>query len=250
MGIDAAAFRELARSPRIEAAAAELKAQAGGRAILLGVDRLDYTKGLPRRLTAFASLLERDESLRDRVRLIQVAVPSREAVADYQAYRREVEEAVGRINGLYGTLSSVPVHYLYQSVSLEELVALYRAADAAPFTPARLVEIEGPAVGDPASTLARWARFTSMPAVFIGDGAVMYADQIVAANPAARVLPPPLIAGALGRLAIARHAESTEPAGVRPLYVRRPDAEIARDLARDGKHGSPSGAAETPERRC
>ena len=132
----------------------------------------------------------------------------------------------------------------------EVFTALYRAADAAPFTPARLVEIEGPAVGDPAATLARWAeRFGSIPAVFIGEGAVMYASQIVAANPAAHVLPPPLIAGALGRLAIARHAESTEPAGVRPLYVRRPDAEIARDLARDDRNGSPR-AADTPERRC
>jgi tRNA threonylcarbamoyladenosine biosynthesis protein TsaB len=112
----------------------------------------------------------------------------------------------------------------------EVFTALYRVDDAAPFTPARLAEIEGPAVGDPASTLARWAaRLGTMPAVFIGDGAVMYIGPIEAANPAARVLPPPLIAGALGRLAIARLAESTEPAGLRPLYVRRPDAELARE---------------------
>ena len=111
----------------------------------------------------------------------------------------------------------------------EVFTALYRVDDAAPFTPARLAEIEGPAVGDPASTLARWARLGTMPAVFIGDGAVMYTGPIEAANAAARVLPPPLIAGALGRLAIARLAESTEPAGLRPLYVRRPDAELARE---------------------
>jgi tRNA A37 threonylcarbamoyladenosine modification protein TsaB len=132
----------------------------------------------------------------------------------------------------------------------EVFTAMYRAADAAPFTPARLVEIEGPAAGDPASTLARWARFSHMPDVFIGDGAVLYAEQILAANPAARVLPPPLIAGALGRLAIARRAEATDPAGVRPLYVRRPDAEIARDLASDDKTSSPVDAADTPEGRC
>jgi tRNA threonylcarbamoyladenosine biosynthesis protein TsaB len=127
----------------------------------------------------------------------------------------------------------------------EVFTALYRAADAAPFTPARLVEIEGPAVGDPAATLARWAaRLTGMPLVFIGDGAVMYAEQILGANPAARVLPPPLIAGALGRLAIARRAASTEPAGVRPLYVRRPYAEVDRDerpCAADGATDTPEG---------
>jgi tRNA threonylcarbamoyladenosine biosynthesis protein TsaB len=165
-----------------------------------------------------------------------VAVPALEALAH-----------VGSLDVAPGTL----VASWMDAHRHDVFTAVYRAADAAPFTPARLVEIEGPAVGDPASTLARWAaRFSSMPAVFIGDGAVMYAGQIVAANPTARVLPPPLIAGALGRIALARHAESTEPAGVRPLYVRRPDAEIARDLARDVKHCSPSGAADTPEGRC
>jgi len=134
-------------------------------------------------------------------------------------------EAIGHLAAA-GALPGTLVAAWMDAHRHEVFTAVYRAADAAPFTPARLVEIEGPAVGDPVSTLARWAaRFSSAPAVFIGDGAVMYADQIVAANPAARVLPPPFIAGALGRLAIARHAESTEPAGVRPLYVRRPDAE-------------------------
>ena len=136
MGIDAAAFTSLAASPRVDAAVIDLKAQAGGRTILLGVDRLDYTKGLPRRLLAFESLL-RDDTLRDRVRLVQVAVPSREAVPSYQGYRRDVEEMVGRINGEYGTISAVPIHYLYHSVTPEQLVALYRAADVMLVTPLR-----------------------------------------------------------------------------------------------------------------
>jgi len=120
----------------VDAAVADLKAQAGGRALMLGVDRLDYTKGMLRRLLAFESLLH-DEALRDRVRLVQVAVPSREAVPSYQEYRREVDEMIGRINGAYGTISAVPIHYLYQSVTPEQLVALYRAADVMLVTPLR-----------------------------------------------------------------------------------------------------------------
>jgi len=136
MGIDTASFASLAASPAVDAAVADLKAQAGGRALMLGVDRLDYTKGMLRRLLAFESLLH-DEALRDRVRLVQVAVPSREAVPSYQEYRREVDEMIGRINGAYGTISAVPIHYLYQSVTPEQLVALYRAADVMLVTPLR-----------------------------------------------------------------------------------------------------------------
>ena len=136
MGIDAQSFTSLAASAGVGAAVAELKAQAGGRAILLGVDRLDYTKGIPRRLLAFESLLQ-DETLRDRIRLVQVAVPSREAVPSYQEYRSEVDEMIGRINGSYGTITAVPIHYLYQSITPEQLVALYRAADVMLVTPLR-----------------------------------------------------------------------------------------------------------------
>jgi len=136
MGIDAQSFTSLAASPAVDAAAAELKVQAGRRAILLGVDRLDYTKGIPRRLLAFESLLQ-DEALRDRIRLVQVAVPSREAVPSYQEYRSEVDEMIGRINGTYGTITAVPIHYLYQSITPEQLVALYRAADVMLVTPLR-----------------------------------------------------------------------------------------------------------------
>jgi len=137
MGIDAAAFSDRAASSEVAAAASEMKTQAGDRAILLGVDRLDYTKGILRRLLAFEALLRSDDTLRERARLVQVAVPSRASVSSYQEYRREVEETIGRINGAYGTIQSVPIHYLYQSVSMEQLVALYRAADVMLVTPLR-----------------------------------------------------------------------------------------------------------------
>jgi trehalose 6-phosphate synthase/phosphatase len=137
MGVDARRFQQLAASTEVEADVAELKTQAGGRTILLGVDRLDYTKGIERRLIAFEELLRADAELRDRIRLVQVAVPSREGVASYQDFRSNIEEMIGRINGAYGTLNSVPIHYLYQSVSAERLVALYRAADVMLVTPIR-----------------------------------------------------------------------------------------------------------------
>jgi trehalose 6-phosphate synthase/phosphatase len=105
--------------------------------ILLGVDRLDYTKGILRRLLALEHLLRDDPSLRERIRLIQVAVPSRDAVATYQEFGREVDQLVGRINGAYGTATSVPIHYVHQSISQEQLVALYRAADVMLVTPLR-----------------------------------------------------------------------------------------------------------------
>ena len=137
MGIDAASFVKHAQDPAVIAKSEAIRRDAGGRRILLGVDRLDYTKGIPRRLQAIERLLMRDRDLRDEVRFIQVAVPSREEVDSYQRFRRQVEEAVGRINGTCGTLRSTPVHYVHQSVTVPELVALYRAADVMLVTPLR-----------------------------------------------------------------------------------------------------------------
>ena len=137
MSVDTAAFEALARDPEVAAEAAAIREDAGGRRILLGVDRLDYTKGIPRRLLALDRLFAKEPALRDEVRYIQIAVPSRGKVDSYQLFRREVEEAVGRINGASGTLRSTPIHYLHQSVSRRQLVALYCAADVMIVTPLR-----------------------------------------------------------------------------------------------------------------
>jgi trehalose 6-phosphate synthase/phosphatase len=137
MGIDAQAFDARARSADVRADVARLREDAGGRRIVLGVDRLDYTKGIPRRLHAFERLLARRPDLRDTVRYVQVAVPSREGVDSYRTFRRQVNEIVGRINGACATLTSTPVHYLHRSVSQQELVALYGAADVMLVTPLR-----------------------------------------------------------------------------------------------------------------
>ena len=137
MGIDTPRFSALAREPDVVADVAAIRSEAGGRRILLGVDRLDYTKGIPRRLHAIELLLAADPALRDQLRYIQVAVPSRGEVDSYKRFRTQVEESVGRINGEYGTLRSTPVHYMHQSVSERQLVALYGAADVMLVTPLR-----------------------------------------------------------------------------------------------------------------
>ncbi|UQA57981.1 bifunctional alpha,alpha-trehalose-phosphate synthase (UDP-forming)/trehalose-phosphatase [Polyangium aurulentum] len=137
MGIDAAAFAALADTPEVIEEARAIRKSAEGQHILLGIDRLDYTKGIPRRLLAIERLLEREPSLRGKVRLVQVTVPSRTKVEAYQDFRRQVDELVGRINGAFATVQSVPIHSLYRSFSERQLTALYKAADAMLVTPLR-----------------------------------------------------------------------------------------------------------------
>jgi trehalose 6-phosphate synthase len=97
--------------------------------VLLGVDRLDYVKGIPNRLNAYSELLDEGRLSPSRVVLIQVASPSRERVEQYRLLRDEVEVTVGRINGQHAELGSPPVQYLHQSYPREEMAALYLAAD-------------------------------------------------------------------------------------------------------------------------
>jgi trehalose 6-phosphate synthase/phosphatase len=135
MGIDAARYSDLARSPEVKQLVEETREP--GEQLLLGIDRLDYTKGLTHRLLAFELLLQRHAELRGKVRLVQVAVPSRENVAAYRELRKEVDAMVGRIHGEYATPSWSPIHYLHRGLSLPEIVALYRATDAVVVTPLR-----------------------------------------------------------------------------------------------------------------
>ncbi len=137
IGVDAAEFGRLANEESVLAKVEAIRKECGGRKLIVGVDRLDYTKGLPRRMLAMDRLLEREPSLRDKVRMIQIVVPSRTKVDSYEQYRRKLDELVGRINGAYATVNSVPIHYLYRSVPQAELVALYRSADLMLVTPLR-----------------------------------------------------------------------------------------------------------------
>ncbi len=114
----------------------DLEAQFAGRTVLLGVDRLDYTKGIVERLLAFELLLERRADLRDQLVFIQIAVPSRDDVQEYRDLRASVEQTVGRINGRFTQPGAdVPVHYLYRGLPQSQLAAYYAAADALLVTP-------------------------------------------------------------------------------------------------------------------
>ena len=110
---------------------------ARGTRLILGVDRLDYTKGIRRRLHAVERLLLRRPDLRGKTTMVQIAVPSREKVGAYQDYRRRVEEMVGAINGRLATLRDTPIHYMYRGFPQEQLISLYRAASVMLVTPLR-----------------------------------------------------------------------------------------------------------------
>jgi trehalose 6-phosphate synthase/phosphatase len=136
MGIDAASFESLAADPAVEAEAKAIRGDGSVR-LLVGVDRLDYTKGIPRRLLAYERMLHVHPELREKVRLLQVAVPSRTGVGAYQDFRTLVDQLVGQINGSFGTPRWVPVHYIFRGLAEPDLVALYRAADVMLVTPLR-----------------------------------------------------------------------------------------------------------------
>lgn len=136
ISVDAAAIRTTARSEGVAAELAALREQFSGRSVLLGVDRLDYTKGIVERLAAFELLLERRPDLRNHVAFVQIAVPSRDDVQEYRALRETVEQLIGRINGRFTTPGSdVPVHYLYRNLPPERLFAYYALADLMLVTP-------------------------------------------------------------------------------------------------------------------
>jgi trehalose 6-phosphate synthase/phosphatase len=116
---------------------AELRDRHKGRKLMIAVDRLDYTKGIPERLRTFRRLLKANSSWRGKVTLVQVAVPSRERVPAYAELRRNVAELVGEVNGDFGTPEWQPVVYLRRSITRPELAALYGAADVAWVGPLR-----------------------------------------------------------------------------------------------------------------
>jgi trehalose 6-phosphate synthase/phosphatase len=137
MGIDFATWESRARSTTVQKQVLSLMQDAGKRKIVLGIDRMDYTKGLPRRIHAMERMLQADPSLAERVRFVQVAFPSRERIESYAGLRRQLNEAVGRINSTFGSPRSLPVHLVQRSFSEDEVSALYAAADIMLVTPLR-----------------------------------------------------------------------------------------------------------------
>ena len=114
-----------------------LNASIGTRKLLLGMDRLDYSKGIPARLRAYKRFLDHHPEWRERISMIQVAVPSREQVVAYQNLKRQVDELVGEINGVYGTTTWTPLQYVHRNLPFHEICALLRRADVALVTPLR-----------------------------------------------------------------------------------------------------------------
>ena len=130
ISIDARSFEELARDPQIQERARQIRRDLGEPAtVMLGVDRLDYTKGIGHRLKAYGELLAEGALKVEDVTLVQVASPSRERVEAYMHLRDEIELTVGRINGEFATISHAPISYHHQGFPREEMVALYLAAD-------------------------------------------------------------------------------------------------------------------------
>jgi len=138
VSIDTAEMEALAASPAVVSRARRLRADLGDpRHVILSVDRMDYTKGIEQRLKAYSELLDSGQiKVRDTV-MVQVAVPSRERVEQYQQLRERVEREVGRINGEYGRVGEPAIHYLNQPFDRAELAALYRVADIMAVTPLR-----------------------------------------------------------------------------------------------------------------
>jgi trehalose 6-phosphate synthase len=165
IGIDPEAFAAEARTAAQGPEATRLSDSLGGRALILGVDRLDYSKGIPLRFRGFAQLLRRFPEHRNRVTLLQVAPVSRGDVAQYRTLRRELDELAGRINGEHAEFDWVPLRYLTQTVPRTTLAGFQRLASIGLVTPLRdgmnLVAKEFVAAQDPdhpgALVLSRFA---------------------------------------------------------------------------------------------
>ncbi len=137
IGIDYKQYADIAKRPAVKRMATDFKEDLHNRTMILGVDRLDYTKGVPERLEAIRTAIEMYPELDGKITLVQVLVPSREQVPEYLALKEEIERLVGEINGQLSRPGYTPIVYMYRSLGKEELVAYYRAADMALITPLR-----------------------------------------------------------------------------------------------------------------
>ena len=138
ISIDFTGFEELTRTPEVQERSREIRESLGDPEImLLGVDRLDYTKGIRHRLRAISELLTDGDIAPPKVTFVQVATPSRERVATYRRLREQIEGMVGRINGDYSDIGDTAVHYLHHAYPRAEMAALYLAADVMVVTPLR-----------------------------------------------------------------------------------------------------------------
>jgi alpha,alpha-trehalose-phosphate synthase [UDP-forming] len=137
ISIDFDEFASLGAEPAVAAEAESIRQCFGDTRIVLGIDRLDYSKGIIERLTAFRRLLELHSECRENVTFMQLVVPSREDIPEYRELKLRIENLVSNINGEFGTRNWMPVRYFHRHISRSDLVAFYRAADVALVTPLR-----------------------------------------------------------------------------------------------------------------
>ncbi|TVU20585.1 hypothetical protein EJB05_36799 [Eragrostis curvula] len=137
IGIDSDRFKRAIELPAVKRHINELTQRFAGRKVMLGVDRLDMIKGIPQKILAFEKFLEENPDWNDKVVLLQIAVPTRTDVPEYQKLTSQVHEIVGRINGRFGTLTAVPIHHLDRSLDFHALCALYAVTDVALVTSLR-----------------------------------------------------------------------------------------------------------------
>jgi alpha,alpha-trehalose-phosphate synthase [UDP-forming] len=138
ISVDSVHINELVKEPAVQARAQEIREEMGNpELILLGVDRLDYTKGIEQRIKAVAELFAEGLLVAKRHVMVQIAVPSRESDAHYDRERHKLEQSVSAVNGEFAHLGSPVVHYIHKNLPFEELVALYLAADIMMVTPFR-----------------------------------------------------------------------------------------------------------------
>ncbi len=137
VGVDVGFFDRIVQEPETIRRRDEIRAATGTEVVILSAERLDYVKGMIERLECFERLLERRPEWRGKASFVQIAVPTRTGMDEFQDMRRLTDEAVGRINGRFGRMSWQPVHHFYTSFPVEQLTAFYAAADVAWVTPLR-----------------------------------------------------------------------------------------------------------------
>lgn len=137
MGIDYKKYKAAASAPETLKREVDYRTSIGKQKLMVSIDRLDYSKGIPQRLIAFELFFEAHPEFLGLVSLIMIVVPSRDNVGEYKRLKEEIDLLVGRINGKLGTIHWTPIHYFYRSFSLHSLSAFYRMADVALVTPMR-----------------------------------------------------------------------------------------------------------------
>ena len=137
MGIDYEGYASYARDWRVKREITRFREKVGDAKIILSIDRLDYTKGIPQRLEAFNLFLEKNRQYKEKLVFILVVVPSRTKVEHYAVLKKRIDELVGAINGKHGSIGFTPIWYFYRSLPFHSLIALYNMADIALVTPLR-----------------------------------------------------------------------------------------------------------------